>query len=77
MRTINNLENLSLKELDILKNHARTKLSDLERFMGNNNMGQSLEFKEFQTMSNVYKLYDDEMTRRVMETVIEDLKKCQ
>jgi len=65
------LSKLELKDLHILKENAHITLSKLERLMGNLSWNSStMEYKEFETFSNIYHLLEDEMNKRIMDAVI-------
>jgi hypothetical protein len=67
------LSNIPLKELDILKNHAMIMLTKAERLMGSavgDGISKTFEGKEFQMFSNIYKIYEEEMNKRIFETAI-------
>jgi hypothetical protein len=69
------LAKLSLRDLDILKTHAMITLSKAERLMGDSigtGMNINFESKDFQTMSSIYKMYEDEMNRRIIEIALGD-----
>jgi len=67
------LTGLSLQDLHILKTHAMISFSKMERLMGDMSRGMmdSFEAKDFQMMGSIYKLYEEEMNRRIMTTALE------
>jgi hypothetical protein len=78
MNKTKDLSELSLLDLHILKSHAMISFSKMERLMGDMGMGigapTSFEVKDFQLMGNIYKLYEDEMNKRIMTAALEDYK---
>jgi len=67
MNKTNDLSQIPLQDLHILKSHAMIMLEKAQRLMGNIDRGMmdTFEAKEFQTVSAIYKIYEDEMWARI------------